>query len=636
MAGVAWVGGTIQVTGSGTSIAAAAPSGLQTGDCLIAWVIARSALTPPAGWTLLGSIAHVSGGGTTQTLYCYRKNSVTAGDSGATFTFTQASSLTYGICYQAARADSGVAVVRSLQTTNLNNTATVAITPPAVTVDRGLEIVLLAGATIVASTGSFSPTPPTGFTMTSGTNEANYRCMAAQRPAVEGLTTSGTFTLLSSGSGNGIAAIILRVTDQQEAATLPDGVSVDEAFDTGGSTYSDVTVESLGLHALLGTLHQDGLLDEAGIEDLTTSILPLLVALEQTFRAQSAAVAASAVSAVLVDEAGVADALSALTGVIVRDGLGAADRLTAAVTLQQALVDAVRTVDAARPGMPMLLSDAAGIAGALSASWAVLVAQEIGIARLLAPATRLGGSVTESAQLTAAALRFLGAGISDAVVVEQLDVAVQRALATMSDSVGLEDVPTPRLLLKVATADAVSVSMVEAVQMLLSGQIAEGVQVDGAYLAPDGSFTTWVMNTRTGAVGEYRNYAFNSFAKIGERYVGATADGLYELLGDDDDGAPIVTTMRGGFLQFGGTKLSRLKEAYIASIGDEDSFLLKIETLDGATYIYQADTRSGRSSRVNMGKGQRARYFAWELTSSGAQFDLDTIEFVPIVVQRRV
>jgi hypothetical protein len=37
-----------------------------------------------------------------------------------------------------------------------------------------------------------------------------------------------------------------------------------------------------------------------------------------------------------------------------------------------------------------------------------------------------------------------------------------------------------------------------------------------------------------------------------------------------------------------------------------------------------------------MGKGQRARYFAFELISAGQDFDLDTIEFVPIVVQRRV
>jgi hypothetical protein len=47
-------------------------------------------------------------------------------------------------------------------------------------------------------------------------------------------------------------------------------------------------------------------------------------------------------------------------------------------------------------------------------------------------------------------------------------------------------------------------------------------------------------------------------------------------------------------------------------------------------------TRSMRSTKVHMGKGQRARYFSFELISTGGDFDLDTLEFVPIVVQRRV
>ena len=68
----------------------------------------------------------------------------------------------------------------------------------------------------------------------------------------------------------------------------------------------------------------------------------------------------------------------------------------------------------------------------------------------------------------------------------------------------------------------------------------------------------------------------------------------------------------------------------------EDQAILKLETKDGATYTYQIDTRDGRSSKVHMGKGQRSRYFAWELTTVGQDFDLDTLEFGPVRVDRRV
>jgi hypothetical protein len=42
------------------------------------------------------------------------------------------------------------------------------------------------------------------------------------------------------------------------------------------------------------------------------------------------------------------------------------------------------------------------------------------------------------------------------------------------------------------------------------------------------------------------------------------------------------------------------------------------------------------TTRVQVGKGLRARYYAFELeTVDGQDFDLESIEFVPLVVQRR-
>jgi len=172
-------------------------------------------------------------------------------------------------------------------------------------------------------------------------------------------------------------------------------------------------------------------------------------------------------------------------------------------------------------------------------------------------------------------------------------------------------------------------------QALWDGSISETIVLDGGYLAPDGSFTTWAMNTSTAAVTEYTNYVFNSFARMGNKYLGASDTGLYELLGDNDAGADIIATLKGGYFQFGGSRLSRLNAAYIAARG-EGQFVLKIRTGDGQEYIYQTNTRNMRSTKVHMGKGMRARYFSFELVSTGQDFDLESLEFVPIVVQRRV
>ena len=57
---------------------------------------------------------------------------------------------------------------------------------------------------------------------------------------------------------------------------------------------------------------------------------------------------------------------------------------------------------------------------------------------------------------------------------------------------------------------------------------------------------------------------------------------------------------------------------------------------DGKTYTYQTVVQDMQSTKVRLGKGLRARYFAFELISTGPDFDLDTVEFLPLVAQRRV
>ena len=64
--------------------------------------------------------------------------------------------------------------------------------------------------------------------------------------------------------------------------------------------------------------------------------------------------------------------------------------------------------------------------------------------------------------------------------------------------------------------------------------------------------------------------------------------------------------------------------------------ILKLDTGDGKTYTYQTVIQDMQSTKVRFGKGLRARYFSFELISTGPDFDLDTVEFLPLVAQRRV
>ena len=152
-----------------------------------------------------------------------------------------------------------------------------------------------------------------------------------------------------------------------------------------------------------------------------------------------------------------------------------------------------------------------------------------------------------------------------------------------------------------------------------------------------GSHTTWAINTRSTAITEYQNFQFNSFAAMGRKYIAADNNGLYELGTNTDLTAPILATVGSGYTQMNGSKFVGLKGVYFGAQG-QGTYQLRLISGDGRQYIYNKLSNPGlMTTKINIGKGLHARYLAWELTNlDGQDFDLDTVELVPMMSGRRV
>ena len=320
---------------------------------------------------------------------------------------------------------------------------------------------------------------------------------------------------------------------------------------------------------------------------------------------------------------------------VIVDLLRLAPALIANQIASHTLTDGVTLAPDLLVALPLALADTVGTTPVLVAQEVLILAETLGVLPTLAAAASYNLTVTQALAFADSLANFFGVDASDTVSVAPVLTPAFYSYPALAETIGVAPVLTPTLLARVSIDEGVGITPELAINAIFSGTLLDGVELTAGYVAPDGSFTTWVMNTRTAAVTEYDNFVFNSFAKLGNKYIGASETGLYELLGDDDAGTDIVARIKGGLMQFGGTHLARLKAAYIATRGEED-FVLRIETGDGVIYNYAVSTRDMRSTKVHMGKGQRSRYFSFELISTGADFDLETIEFVPIMVQRRV
>lgn len=323
-------------------------------------------------------------------------------------------------------------------------------------------------------------------------------------------------------------------------------------------------------------------------------------------------------------------------GIVVTERLGIQDVRRPSQLLGTRLVDTMMVLDGLRTAYAASLVDGIAVAMTEEQHRAVLLVEQLSIVSTARAAGYYGVTLEDQMiRLRDTLAQFFGAEIVEGLALDPALSTQGLARGAVTDNIAVEGVMEPQLIFAAVLREGLEIEDEKLVSMLFQPTLIDGIEISAGYLSPGGSFTAWAMNARTGAVSEYTNYEFNSFAQVGGRYIGASSDGLYDLMGDDDAGEDIIARLRGGFMQFGGTHLSRLKAAYIATRGEGD-FVLKIETADGVVYNYETSTRNMRSTKVHMGKGQRARYFNFELISSGQDFDLDTLEFVPIVVQRRV
>lgn len=338
---------------------------------------------------------------------------------------------------------------------------------------------------------------------------------------------------------------------------------------------------------------------------------------------------------VMSETIGAGSTLTPAQGVVLTEQLRLLEDVTGNGAYQLLLADVLYIAEATRVGQPATLSETIGMAPVLQAAMAVTVLEGLGIAPEQLGVARYGMSLAQTIGVAESIRNFFGLGVAETIGVAETQSAAMRSVQTLSETVGLAGTLTPSLVLRVEISESLDVTPELAIGMIYSAELSEGIELSAAFLSPEGSFTTWAMNTRSAAVTEYDNFEFNSFAQMGQRYLGASAAGLFELDGADDAGDDIIARLKGGYLQFAGAHLARLKAAYLAARGEGD-FVLRIETGQGETYDYAVSTRNVRSTKVHMGKGQRARYFAYELISTGQDFDLDTLEFVPIVLQRRV
>jgi hypothetical protein len=328
-------------------------------------------------------------------------------------------------------------------------------------------------------------------------------------------------------------------------------------------------------------------------------------------------------------------ALTLKPGPIIEETLAAQEALQVKGNYKLTYAEALELRELLLRAYPTQLTDSVAVAELMKAVRSSLILEGLRISDPLVPAAIYRPVFAEALRLSDSLRNFFGEDASDSVTLTESVARTFYPTKSVSDSMTLADVLGQSLIFRLTAAEELDISDTEVLKMIFKPALAEGFEISAAYVAPNGSITTWVVNTENAAVTEYSNYAFNSFAQMGYKYLGASSSGLYELNGDTDSGTDIISVIKTGLSQIGGSRFTMFKAAYLGVRGGGD-YVLRLETGDGRYYDYNVIAQDMQTTKIRLGKGLRARYFSFQLTSAGQDFDLDSVEFVPIMAQRRV
>lgn len=167
--------------------------------------------------------------------------------------------------------------------------------------------------------------------------------------------------------------------------------------------------------------------------------------------------------------------------------------------------------------------------------------------------------------------------------------------------------------------------------------VVSGQRFVGAVRQPevDPALRTWVVNIETGASSQYDGYGFNSYASTGTEYLGAAEDGIYRLEGADDAGVAIDSLAQLPRRNWGAPQKKRIPNVWIGVASDQ-SLTLRVETDDATNYYStRSSSTTMKDQRFDLGRGLEATYWTFTLTSPDS-FELESITFEPVVLQRRI
>ena len=139
---------------------------------------------------------------------------------------------------------------------------------------------------------------------------------------------------------------------------------------------------------------------------------------------------------------------------------------------------------------------------------------------------------------------------------------------------------------------------------------------------------------------QYRNYNFNSMAKVGDVYLGANENGIFILdSGDSDAGDEIEAFFELPTSDWGIINAKRIRRLYVSYESNGDLLLSVKDDEDNLRYYLLEPVHlpnKQHTARVAIGRDGKGVHWMIRIeNTSGSDFSVDRINIIPVVLGKK-
>ncbi|UOF79367.1 hypothetical protein [Caudoviricetes sp.] len=227
--------------------------------------------------------------------------------------------------------------------------------------------------------------------------------------------------------------------------------------------------------------------------------------------------------------------------------------------------------------------------------------------------------------------------ISDGIAVSSTISNLYKAIATVLESVSTDTTVSDKAKVSVVLLNSIIQQDLVSSEATFKDVLKDSFVISIPTASGQDTYLAYLFSPETSSVTNYNNYNFDGCTKFNNKYLFYNKSGLYEYGGTLDDTSAIVANFETSALNLGTSNLKQVPSLYMG-LSNDNSVVLKIRVDGKATTIYKLNKRTENLStqKIDIGKGLIGRYFQFEIITDASNFNMESIEFFPIELKRKL